>query len=116
MSDPYVPQTTTSSSGMSDNVVGGLTYLFGILAIVFLLIDPYKNRAFVRFACFQVLFTAVGYIACTILMFIPYVRYIGMLLYLVLAVCYFIAMVMAFMDKKFSIPGIGPLAEKYATK
>lgn len=115
MSDPYVPQTTTSS-GLSDNLVAGLTYLFGILAIVFLLIDPYKNRPFVRFACFQVLFTVVGYIACGILMFIPYIRYVGYLGYLVLAVCYFIAMVMAFLDKKFSIPGIGPFAEKYATK
>ena len=114
MSDPYLPQTSTNNTGLADNLVAGLCYLFGILALVFLFIDPYKNRPFVRFACLQVIFTAIGFIACTILMLIPYIRYVGILAYLVLAVCYFIAMVMAFLSKTFKIPVIGNLAEKYA--
>ena len=115
MSDPYLPQgTTTTNSGLADNLVAGLCYLFGILALIFLFIDPYKNRPFVRFACLQVIFTYIGFIVCGILMIIPYVRYVAILAYLVLGVCYFIAMVMAFLSKTFKIPVIGNLAEKYA--
>ncbi len=120
MSDPYLPPSTTTTtstqSGLSDNLVAGLCYLFGILAIIFLFVEPYKNRAFVRFACFQVIFTGIGFIVCGILMIIPYVRYVAMLAYLVLGVCYFIAMVMAFLSKEFTIPGIGPLARKYSSQ
>ncbi len=125
MSDPYVPQTTTATqSGLSDNVAAGLAYLVSILAIVWLFLDPYKLRPFVRFASFQVIFLAVTYIAAAILygvlMFIPGLRTIGSivmgLVFLALGICYFIAMIMAFMGKKFVVPGIGPLAEKYSSQ
>ena len=123
MSDPYVPQTTTTTqAGLSDNVAAGLGYLVSILAIVWLFVDPYKTRPFVRFASFQVIFLAALYIICGIVLgilsAIPGLHTIGPivmgLVFLVLGICYFIAMVMAFMGKKFSIPVVGAFAEKYS--
>src|SRR5947209_882630 len=59
-----------SSGGLTDNVAAGISYIIGILAIVFLLIEPYKNSKFVRFHCFQVLTLMVAWIGGGIALFI----------------------------------------------
>ena len=63
--------TPTTGSGMSNNLAAALCYiplcLVGIiLAIVFLLIEPYKNDRFVRFHAFQSIFLHVGLIVLSI--------------------------------------------------
>ena len=63
--------TPTTGSGMSNNLAAALCYiplcLVGIiLAIVFLLIEPYKNDRFVRFNAFQSIFLHVGLIVFSI--------------------------------------------------
>jgi uncharacterized membrane protein len=53
-----------ASSGLQPNVAGALAYLAGIItAILFLVIDPFKNDRFVRFHAFQSLFFNVAWIA-----------------------------------------------------
>ena len=52
-----------ANSGLQANVAGALAYLAGIItAILFLVIDPYKNDRFVRFHAFQSLFFNVAWI------------------------------------------------------
>src|SRR5262249_42594022 len=49
-----------SDGGLSDNVAGALAYFTIIPAILFLLIDPFKTRRFVRFHSFQCLFLSAA--------------------------------------------------------
>jgi uncharacterized membrane protein len=62
------PQAAVASapanSGLQPNVAGALAYLAGIItAILFLVIDPFKNDRFVRFHAFQSLFFNLAWIA-----------------------------------------------------
>jgi uncharacterized membrane protein len=53
-----------ANSGLQPNVAGALAYLAGIItAILFLVIDPFKNDRFIRFHAFQSLFFNVAWIA-----------------------------------------------------
>ena len=115
----------SAGGGLQDNVAAGLCYIIGILAIVFLLIDPYKSNKFVRFHCFQVLALMVawigGAIAVMILIMVLSVIHlgaIGLLLYPVfylgMFVLWIIAAVKAFQNQKWKIPVLGNFAEKFA--
>jgi uncharacterized membrane protein len=54
---------TPSRAGISPNVAGALSYLFGALSgIIFLVIDPFKSNRFVRFHAFQSIFFSLGWI------------------------------------------------------
>jgi uncharacterized membrane protein len=56
--------TAAISTGLQSNVAGLLTYILGIVsAIVFLVLDQYKNDRFVRFHAFQSLFFGLAWIA-----------------------------------------------------
>ncbi len=123
---PIAAQQATGG-GLADNIAGLLVYLVGILAIVFLLIEPYNKNRFVRFHCFQCLFfwaaTIVVGIAVTIasmvLGMIPVVGHIGMLLlwplvWLAIFVIWVLLMVKAYQGQEWKLPVIGNLAEKQA--
>ena len=123
MSDPYLPQSTTSTqSGLSDNVAAGLGYLFWPIAVVWLFLDPYKNRPFVRFSAMQTVFLLVTNVVLGVVLgivsAIPGLHTIGAiimgLVFLALGICYLVAMIMAFLGKKFVVPVVGPLAQKYS--
>ncbi len=122
-------QSNTTSTGMTNNVAGCLSYLFGwITGLIFLLIDPYKNDKFVRFHAFQSIFFNVAvfgawvaiFILSTILGFIT--RGLGFflmgplltLVWIGVVVIWIICMVKAYGNQKFKLPFIGDLAEKQA--
>jgi uncharacterized membrane protein len=115
----------TSSGGLTDNVAAGISYIFGILAIVFLLIDPYKNSKFVRFHCFQVLSLAVAWIGGMVALFavalILSVVHLGFLIgilgplyYLAVGVLGIVACIKAFQNQMWRIPVLGNFAAKFA--
>lgn len=123
------PAPATSSGGLQDNVAGLLTYLFGILAIVFLLIEPYNKNKFVRFHCFQCIFFWVGAIALSIglmivsviLGMIPvigpilgFVLWLG--LWLGMMVTWIMLMVKAYQGQMWQLPVIGKMAAEQANK
>jgi len=56
-------QVRAASSGIESNVAAALAYILSILtAVLFLVIDPYKNDRFVRFHAFQSLFFGLAWI------------------------------------------------------
>src|SRR5438270_3378698 len=60
--------TPSGTSGLTDNLAGMLAYFF-IPAIVFLLIEPYNRRRFVRFHSFQSIFLFVAVFILNLVLF-----------------------------------------------
>ncbi len=104
------------SSPLRDNVAGALAYLV-LPAIIFLLIDPFRNNRFVRFHCFQSLAFAVISMIPRIVLYVPVA---GILLWpvleLALFVVWIIMLVKAFQGQQFKLPLIGEWAEEQAIK
>jgi uncharacterized membrane protein len=114
-----------SGGGLQDNVAGLLVYLIGILAIVFLLIEPYNKNKFVRFHCFQCIFYWVAVVAASIALMIlsiilgmVHLGAVVLLLYplfwLAMLIGWIMLMVKAYQGQKWKLPFIGDLAEKQA--
>jgi uncharacterized membrane protein len=112
---------------MTDNVAGALCYLIGfITGIIFLIMEPYNKRPFVRFHAFQsiffcvawialsiaisIAFTIVGFVAHMWLIFLPLrmiIGFAGFLLWLFL-------MYKAYSGEWYQLPIVGPAAAKQA--
>ncbi len=61
MPSPVLAQAATKGeSGLSNNVAGALAYVRLIPAIIFLLIDPFKNIRFARFPSLQCIFFCIA--------------------------------------------------------
>jgi uncharacterized membrane protein len=112
-----------SDGGLSDNVAGALAYFTILPAILFLVIDPFKTRRFVRFHAFQCLFLAAAAFAlwlvfavlATALSFMGGGLMIGMLSFLVqiaIMVVWLITVIKAYQGQEFRLPVIGDLAAK----
>lgn len=115
-------QNTASTSSLAENVAGTLSYLFGwITGIIFLLID---KRGSVRFHAMQSIITFGGLTVLNLLLgrilrILPYsmwgiINPILSLISLVGLVLWILLMVNAFQGKRYKLPILGDLAEKYA--
>jgi uncharacterized membrane protein len=118
-------QAPSSGGGLADNVAGLLVYLIGILAIVFLLIEPYNKNKFVRFHCFQCIFywcavvaLNIGVMVLSIVLAMINLGGLGAILWMILPLAYLVGwvllMVKAYQGQMWKMPVIGNLAEKYA--
>ncbi|HSS99898.1 MAG TPA: DUF4870 domain-containing protein, partial [Terriglobales bacterium] len=101
----------TAAGTPNDNLTGALAYI-PIVALIFLLIEPYNKNKFVRFHAFQCLFLAVAWIATWfILMVIPI---IGWILLPIVGLGFFILLIVlfikAYQGNMFRLPFIGDLA------
>jgi uncharacterized membrane protein len=110
------------AAGLTDNVAGLLAYLF-IPAILFLVIEPYNKRRFIRFHSFQCIFLAVaGFvlgIGMSILWHIPFLGWLVLfllwpLISLAELILWLFLMYQAYLGKMFKLPVIGDMAEKQA--
>lgn len=108
----YIPPTP-QSSGLSDSAAGALAYVTIIPAIVFLLIDPYKDKPFVKFHCFQCLGLAVVGFCLGVIAVIPL---LGWIIYIVgmlaLLVAWVLCILKASQGGAFKLPMIGDFAAK----
>jgi uncharacterized membrane protein len=111
-----------AGTGLADNVAGALAYVTIIPAIVFLVIEPFNRRRFVRFHAFQSIFFCAVWIAFDIaLAIIGHIPFLGWatlflwpLVSLVLFVILLILALKAYQGQMFKLPVIGDLAEQQA--
>lgn len=111
-----------TSGGLTDNVAGMLAYVTIIPAIVFLVLEPYNRKKFVRFHCFQSIFFFIALIALhfalSIFAFMPMMGLITIPLHLVISlggfVLWIILLMKANQGQMYKLPVIGDLAEKQA--
>lgn len=114
--------TTSASSGLADNVAGALAYVTIIPAIVFLILEPFNKKRFVRFHAFQCLFFAVAWTAFWIILaFIGHIPFLGWatillwpLISLAGLILWVVLVVKAYQNQMFKLPVIGDMAEKQA--
>jgi uncharacterized membrane protein len=123
MSD--VNTSGASVSGISDNAAGGLSYITIVPAIVFLIIEPYKRSAFVRFHAWQSIFLYVAWALVHILVevvqnLVPTVVFLTLTLWQLVDLAFFVVLVIVFVSafngKRFMLPIIGGLAERQANR
>ena len=107
--------SSARTSGMQSNVAALLSYVV-IIAIVFLIIEPFKNDKFVRFHAFQSIFYWIAVIVVFMLIGMVFPLSVWLLVYWPLRLLSFILMVFlmykAYNNEKFKLPFIGDLAEK----
>ncbi len=112
MKSAIAQQLGPSSIGMDPNVAGALSY-FWIIGLIFFFIE--KQNKFVRFHALQSLLYGVGFwILGFIFDFIPYVFFIGYLLWLVWVIGAIYAAVQAYNGQWFKLPVVGDIAYKNA--
>jgi uncharacterized membrane protein len=114
--------TTTTGVGLTDNMAGALAYVTIIPAIVFLVVEPYNRKRFIRFHAFQSIFFCVAWMilwfALRIIVGFPVFGWLTALLWpivdLVGFIIWLIVVLKAFQGQMFKLPVIGDLAEKQA--
>jgi len=117
-----VASGTTAGAGLEDNVAGALAYVTIIPAIVFLVLEPFNRKRFVRFHAFQCIFFAIAWTALWIVLsFIAHIPFLGWatvliwpLVSLVGFVIWLILVLKAYQGQMFKLPVIGDMAEKQA--
>jgi uncharacterized membrane protein len=117
-----VSPVTPPSAGLTDNVAGALAYVTIIPAIVFLVLEPFNRKRFVRFHSFQCLFFAVAWtvlwIGLSILAHIPFLGWATVLVWPLVSLVGFgiwlILVLKAYQGQMFKLPVIGDMAEQQA--
>ena len=110
---------------MTDNLAGALCYAVGfITGVLFLIIEPYSKRPFVRFHAFQSIFFSVGWIFLAIGLRIVFLMVgaamhlwffflpLRMLISLAGFVLWLFCLYKAYNGEWFQLPIVGPLAAK----
>lgn len=114
--------TPQTQGGMSDNMAGALAYLV-IPAILFLVIDPFKGRRFVRFHSFQSLFffaaswvLSIGLSLVASILSVVGVGFIIWMFWPILSLAIFVVwiilIVKAYQNQEYRLPVVGDLAAK----
>ncbi|OFV83574.1 MAG: hypothetical protein A3B65_05090 [Acidobacteria bacterium RIFCSPHIGHO2_02_FULL_67_57] len=122
------PQAPSSSSGgLEPNVAALLGYLFWPLAIVWLVVDPYKQDRFIRFHSFQALGMVVamfalwiGFIVLSIILGVAGLGAVAGILWLLFGLAFFVLwillMVKAYQKQMWKLPVLGNFCEQQANK
>jgi uncharacterized membrane protein len=116
-SSSSMPPPPIATAGLADNIAGALAYITILPAILFLILEPYSRRPFIRFNAFQCITLAVTAFALHLLMIIPILGWIVVILGdLCLFVAWILCVVKAYQGVKFKLPLLGDLAEKLANQ
>ena len=121
-SSPVVTSAAVTGGGLEDNIAGLLAYVTIIPAIVFLVMEPYNRKPFIRFHSFQCLFLAAASVALGIVLMIlgmiPVIGllmlFVGPIIWLGVFVLAVVCAIKAYQGQKWKLPFIGDLAEKQA--
>lgn len=110
----HTTEKKTTMSGLDENIAGLLSYIV-VVGIAFIFIE--KENMFVRFHAFQSTFTFIAIFSTFIILsLIPIIGWIiaALLSPLTFLLALFL-MYQAYNGKKYKLPFVGNLAEKYAT-
>ena len=116
-----------SSGGMADNVAAALAYIFPI-CIVFLVIEPFNRRSFVRFHSFQSLFFCIASFVISVALTIMWgivaagggystwglFGMLSLIVRLGIFLLWILLVFKAYNNERFKLPIIGDIAEKQA--
>lgn len=118
---------TANTGGMADNVAGMLAYITIIPAIMFLVMEPYNKKPFIRFHAWQNIFLHAAAIALWIILMIltvaasvvPIVGHLivmllGLVAWVGFVVVWIVLLIKANAGQMYKLPFIGDLAEKQA--
>jgi uncharacterized membrane protein len=120
------PAATAGSSGLSDTAAAAISYITIIPAILFLVIEPYNKKPFVKFHCFQSIGLCVAWFAIWIavmilqivLHFIPLIGILFVILNMCIGLGFFIIWIIAILKASkgewYKLPVIGDFAMKQA--
>jgi uncharacterized membrane protein len=119
---PAAGATQSTTGGMTDNVAGMLAYVTIVPAIIFLVVEPYNKKRFIRFHAFQSIFFAVAWtilwIALSFIGVIPVLGWATLLIWPLLGlgglIIWIILLLKANQGQMFKLPVIGDMAEKQA--
>ncbi len=116
-SGPY-GQAPVMQGGLSDTAAGAIAYLTIIPAIIFLLVEPYRSRPFVRFHAVQCIgLSIVAAVLRILASFMPYHFWsLYLVINLVVFIAWLIAIVSAAQGKWFKLPVIGDMAEQQSRR
>jgi uncharacterized membrane protein len=111
-----------AAGGLTDNVAGMLAYVTIIPAIIFLVIEPYNRKRFVRFHSFQSIFFCVAWIvlsiAVSIITALPFLGLVSLLIWPIIGIggliLWVILLLKANQGQMWKLPVIGDMAEKQA--
>jgi len=119
-----VPSTLAvpAGAGLADNVAGALAYVTIIPAIVFLVMEPFNRKRFIRFHAFQCLFFAVAWtvlwIGLSLIAHIPFLGWATLIIWplvsLVGFVIWLVLVLKAYQGQMFKLPVIGDMSEQQA--
>src|SRR5579875_101746 len=102
-----------ADQGLSDTAAGALAYITIIPAIIFLVMEPYNRRPFVKFHAFQCLGLAVVWFCLGIIRIVPIIGLLIMLVgSLALLVCWVMSIIKASQGSYFKLPVISEFAAK----
>ncbi|HMD16399.1 MAG TPA: DUF4870 domain-containing protein [Terriglobales bacterium] len=113
-----------AAAGLTDNVAGALAYVTIIPAIVFLVLEQFNKKRFIRFHAFQCLFFAAAWtvlwIGLSIIAHIPFLGWATVVLWPLVSlagfVIWLILVLKAYQGQMFKLPVIGDIAEQQAGK
>lgn len=118
---PQTPPAPQRPVDWDERIPGALAYLTFIPALVFLFIEPYQKRKFVRFHAFQSLMFWAGVLAFTLLgllasmfgwLFLWLLS--GTLISLALFFTWLLLSIKALQGEWFELPFLGPFAEQHS--
>ena len=121
---PPVAAAQGTTGGMTDNVVGMLCYITIVPAIIFLVLEPFNKKRFIRFHAFQCIFFAIAWtVLWIILAFIGHIPFLGWatifvwpLVSLAGFVIWLILVLKAYQGQMFKLPVIGDFAEQQVNR
>ena len=102
---PPAPVVSSDEPDSTTKLLAALSYLFGVVAIIVLLIEPYKNQRFAKFHAVQAIGLWVVGFAVNILWAIPVIGWIiAPIASIALFVFAVIAIINAFQGKYYEVP------------
>lgn len=124
---PAAVPTSSTGSGLSPNAAAAISYLTVIPAIIFLIIEPYKSMALVKFHSIQnialavawvVVYIALAIISAILTYILPLIGFLFLFLYFAVGIVFFVAWLLALIKASkgefFKLPFIGAFAAKQA--